>query len=243
MLLHFDRFSAARGEAVSTLKKLPDESIDAFVTDPPYGIELNLKTIPGRCTKIVGDGKAEARELWRRWVPEAYRVAKPDTAHVVFGTYKSPWMYETLAAHFDVKGCIVWDKGRMGMGYHLRQQWEMAYFVTKGRPIRRDAATRDIWRVMKLGRVRHPCEKPVELLRRAVRLVSVAGQLICDPFAGIFTSGVASMLEERRFIGVEIDKRFVKLGRDRLQAVQRDQDLTVRADLERGRVLIEEPRQ
>ncbi len=62
MALDVERFIALRREAVSVLKKLPDGSIDAFVTDPPYGIELCLHTIPGRDTRIAGDGKAEARE-------------------------------------------------------------------------------------------------------------------------------------------------------------------------------------
>jgi DNA modification methylase len=217
MTLEFERYRALRREGVSMLAELPDRSVDAFVTDPPYGIEMNLHTLPGRDCRIAGDGRAEARALWRAWIPQAFRVAKDNTAHVVFGTYKSPWMFDLLNSCFRVKGCIVWDKRRMGLGYHLRQQWEMAYFVVKGRPPVRDNAVRDVWSITKLTKPAHPCQKPVELLQRAIRLVSDPGMLICDPFAGVFSTGVAAMAERRRFIGSEIDVRHYRLGLKRIK--------------------------
>lgn len=213
---------AWRGDALRFLSSLPDASVDAFVMDPPYGIELQLhssrrhKGAPGRA--IAGDGRAEARRLWRAWVPEAWRVARPDTAHVVFGSWKSPWMFDALSAHFRVVGCIAWDKRIIGLGYYLRPQWEMAYVCVKGRPPRRGTAPSDVWEQARIVRTKHPCEKPVPLLRRAVRLVSDPGQLVADPFAGIFSAGVAAVLEGRRFIGSEIDGRYVKLGDTRLTA-------------------------
>lgn len=208
-----------RGDAVHALRSVADGSVDAFVTDPPYGIELKLGTNrTGRARSIAGDGRAEAKKLWREWVPEAYRAAKADSAHLVFGTWKSPWMHEALAAHFDVKGCIAWDKRVIGLGHYVRPRWEMAYLCVKGKPPRRvDPAPADVWECGRVMRPRHPCEKPVELLRRAVRLVSSPGELVCDPFAGIFSTGVAAVTEGRRFLGMELDVRYCGLGRQRLE--------------------------
>src|SRR5262245_61745751 len=125
------QWAIVRGEAVHHLKSLPAGSIDSFVTDPPYGIELSLNTT-GKPRSIAGDGRAEARLLWRAWVPEAARAARPDTSHAVFGTWKSSWMAELLGASFAVKGCIAWDKKVIGLGHYLRPRWEMIYFCTKG---------------------------------------------------------------------------------------------------------------
>src|SRR5690348_745133 len=105
-MFHFEAFAAqrrqwqiVRGEAVRMLRSIPDGAIDAFVTDPPYGIELSLQWT-GKKKAILGDGKMEARRLWDAFVPEAFRVAKPDSAHLFFGTWKSPWMHEVLSRHF-----------------------------------------------------------------------------------------------------------------------------------------------
>jgi DNA modification methylase len=210
-----------RGDAVAFLKSLPAGCVDSFLTDPPYGIELKLgtSTRQPRRRSIAGDGKAEARALWRSWVPEAFRAAKPDTAHLVFGTWKSPWMAEALSAHFRVAGCIAWNKRVFGLGYYLRPQWEMAYLCVKGRPPKPAKVPGDVWDHCRELRPLHPCQKPVELLRRGVRLVAPAeGLIVCDPFAGIFSTGVAAVLEGRRFIGNEIDARFVRMGRARIAA-------------------------
>ncbi|HLL88968.1 MAG TPA: hypothetical protein VK324_06670, partial [Tepidisphaeraceae bacterium] len=127
MLLDFDRFSVVRRHCLGVLRDLPDGSIDSFVTDPPYGIALKLGTRKRGERSIAGDGRLEARRLWRDVLPEMARAAKPDTAHLVFGTWKSPWMLELLHEHFDVKGCIVWDKRTIGLGHLLRPRWEMIY--------------------------------------------------------------------------------------------------------------------
>ena len=120
MLLERDGYRLHRGNSLDLLKSLPDASVDAFVTDPPYGIDLKIGTQkPGKNT-IRGDGRLEAQLLWKAWVPEAHRVARPDTAHVVFGTWKCPWMLDVLRACFDVKGCIVWDKKLWGLGHYVR---------------------------------------------------------------------------------------------------------------------------
>ena len=102
-----------RGDCRRHLARMADASIDAFVTDPPYGIELSLQWT--RQKKVVrGDGRLEARRLWADFLPHAARLAKPDTAHLFFGTWKSIWIADLLREHFDGKGCVVWYKNTWG---------------------------------------------------------------------------------------------------------------------------------
>jgi hypothetical protein len=128
-------------------------------------------------------------------------------------------MHEILSRSFDVKGAIVWDKKIIGLGHHLRPRWEMIYLCHKGKPPRLATAEADIWPVARKLRTDHPCEKPLELMRKAVRLVAAPGSLICDPFAGIASTGMAALMEGCRFLGMEIDTRHCDLGRRRLAAV------------------------
>jgi hypothetical protein len=58
----------------------------------------------------------------------------------------------------------------------------------------------------------HPCQKPLELMRWLVRLVSEPGDTIVDPFAGSFTTGVACAIEGRNFIGIEQSEEYCRIG-------------------------------
>ena len=62
----------------------------------------------------------------------------------------------------------------------------------------------------------HPTQKPITLLERIVLASSNPGDVILDPFAGTFTSGFVARKHGRRFIGVEIEEAYVKIGLRRL---------------------------
>lgn len=70
----------------------------------------------------------------------------------------------------------------------------------------------------------HPTVKPVELLRWLVRLVTPSGGIVLDPFMGSGSCGVASLLEGRRYIGIDLndsdEEPYVSLARARLHYVE-----------------------
>ena len=66
----------------------------------------------------------------------------------------------------------------------------------------------------------HPTVKPIELMRRLIRLVSKPGHTIIDPFLGSGTTGVAAMLEGRNFIGIERDPDYFKIAETRVKNAQ-----------------------
>lgn len=58
----------------------------------------------------------------------------------------------------------------------------------------------------------HPTVKPVELMRWLVRLVAPPGGLVLDPFAGSGTTGIAAILEERHFLGIERAPEYIDIA-------------------------------
>lgn len=62
----------------------------------------------------------------------------------------------------------------------------------------------------------HPTVKPVELMRWLVRLVTPPDGVVIDPFAGSASTGIAAVLEDRRFLGVEREGRYVDIATARL---------------------------
>jgi site-specific DNA-methyltransferase (adenine-specific) len=72
---------------------------------------------------------------------------------------------------------------------------------------------------------RHPTEKPIALMSELLIDFTNPGDLICDPFMGSGTTGVAAARLGRRFIGVELDPKYFEVACERIAAVQRQPDM------------------
>lgn len=64
----------------------------------------------------------------------------------------------------------------------------------------------------------HTTVKPIELMRRLIRLVSRPGHTIIDPFMGSGTTGIAAVMEGRNFIGIEREPDYFLIASTRVQS-------------------------
>lgn len=62
----------------------------------------------------------------------------------------------------------------------------------------------------------HPTTKPLPLMLDLVDLVARPGDIICDPFAGSGTTGIAAAIRGLGFLGWEIDPAFAEVARRRM---------------------------
>lgn len=110
--------------------------------------------------------------------------------------WASPKRTAPLSHYFDYAGARVENAGKQ-----LRDVW-----LVEG-----DEPTDPMeWPVRgpqwdEKGPRNHPTQKPVALLQRIIRFWCPPGGLVLDPFLGSGTTGVAAVLEGRRFVGVELD--------------------------------------
>lgn len=63
----------------------------------------------------------------------------------------------------------------------------------------------------------HPTQKPVDLFRYLIRTYSNPGETILDNCIGCGTTAVAAVLENRKFIGFELDPKYYEVANDRLK--------------------------
>jgi site-specific DNA-methyltransferase (adenine-specific) len=63
----------------------------------------------------------------------------------------------------------------------------------------------------------HPSEKPIEILNKYIELSSKENNVILDPFMGSGSIGVSSIINNRDFIGVELEKKYFEISKKRLQ--------------------------
>lgn len=85
---------------------------------------------------------------------------------------------------------------------------------------------RDVWRLPVVqgaerlrnddGRALHPTQKPEELVTRCVVATTDIGDLVLDPFSGSGTTGVVCLEQNRRFIGFELEEKYIKASRVRI---------------------------
>ena len=68
----------------------------------------------------------------------------------------------------------------------------------------------------------HTCEKPVEILRRLIRVSSNPGDVVLDCFMGSGSTGVACVQEGRDFIGIEKDSQYFETAKMRIQQAQEE---------------------
>lgn len=64
----------------------------------------------------------------------------------------------------------------------------------------------------------HPCQFPIELIERLVLSMTNEGDLVIDPYAGVASALCAAVLRRRRAAGAEIDSKYVRIARDRVEA-------------------------
>jgi site-specific DNA-methyltransferase (adenine-specific) len=71
----------------------------------------------------------------------------------------------------------------------------------------------------------HPTEKPLSLMKQLVSLFTQPEELVCDPFMGSGTTGIACLDLGRKFIGIERDEKYFDLACKRLEAAHRQPKL------------------
>lgn len=83
----------------------------------------------------------------------------------------------------------------------------------------------DVWEIpnvkaMHVEKTIHPCQFPVTIPQRLIKALAPENGLILDPFMGSGTSGVAAVIENRRFVGSEIVPEYYEVAIERMTAAR-----------------------
>jgi DNA modification methylase len=191
-------------EILPTLK-----SIDAIVTDPPYGI----------AHKWQGGGKfgwqnamryKKMRNDWDREPPdkELFALLLKFNEVIIWGGN----FFELPRS----RGWLVWVKPERNFTLaEAELAWTNIDTVVRVYDHVRSDAGRE-----------HPTQKPVKLMKWCVNRLK--GQIVCDPFMGSGTTGVATVKLGRKFIGVEIELEYFDIACKRIDRAIREPDFIVK---------------
>ncbi len=76
---------------------------------------------------------------------------------------------------------------------------------------------------------KHPTQKPIELLKRIILASTKEGDLVLDPFCGSSTTGIAAVLLNRKYVGMDLEEEYLELSKKRIEeAIKRPSLLNLR---------------
>ncbi len=236
-------FQLHHGDAVEWMRSLPRESLDLIVTDPPYE-SLEKHRAIGTTTRLK-NSKASSNQ-WFEIFPntrfgelfaEVYRVLARDAHFYLYCDPETMFVAKPLAeaAGFKFWKPLIWDKQRIGMGYHYRARYECILFFEKGKRKLADLGVADILTAPRVVGG-YPAEKPPAVSEVLISQSTSPGELVIDPFMGSGSVGVAAIGLGRRFAGNDLCAEAVAITRARLEAGGAIERTTVASAAEAGGV-------
>lgn len=216
--------------------------VDAVVTDPPYEAVMQNKwgvlsrQAPSSHVRHEALGFAAIDEV-RKGVAEAVKLACSGWG-IFFCMAEGvrAWRDEIEASGAKYKRAMVWIKPDAmpqfnGQGPSVGHEMMVSAWYGPGHSRWNGGGKPGtfIYNKNTPGGGEHPTQKPVPLLSEIVHLFSFQGDLVCDPFMGSGTTGVACVKLGRRFIGIEIDEGYFDIACRRIREAYAQPDMLVEA--------------
>ena len=230
------------GNSKDIIKRIPDNSIDFILTDPPYNIGKHSTgniPLPGR--SAMNNDVAD----WdwvdfnpEEWADEFIRILKPTGNLFIFTSYNQigRW-YNCLDHKFDTTNFMVWHKtnpapkifkaGFLNSCEMIFTCWNKKHtwnFISQAE-MHNFLESPICMRPERLSNPKHPAQKPVSILKKMIEIASHEGDIIFDPFMGVGSMGVAALELNRRFIGVEIDSNYFNAAKNRIEKLLNNVDM------------------
>ena len=218
-------FNLKSQDAIDYLKSIQDEFVDLIITDPPYeSLEKHRKV--GTTTRLR-HSKGSSND-WFDIFPnsrfeelftECFRILKPNRHFYLFCDQETAFAAKPIAeaAGFKFWKPLIWDKKKIGMGYHYRARYEFILFFEKGKLKLNNLGTSDIIECPRIIKG-YPTEKPSFVSEVLIKQSSKEDYLVVDPFMGSGSVGEAAIKLNRNFIGNDLKQAMIPIARDRLIA-------------------------
>lgn len=208
--------------ALDWLGQLPPASIDALITDPPYsshvrGAARNVNSGKKYCDRrrlhTAPDFMGETMDqrsygaFTRAWLTAAKPALKPGAYLALFTDWRQlPAMTDAFQiAGYQWRGVAVWDKtqGVRPQKGAYRQQAEFVIWGTNGQKPSAGPVLPGIATAANISRnKKHQTQKPVPIMEWLIS-ITAPGAVICDPFMGSGSTGIAALNTGRKFWGCE----------------------------------------
>jgi len=233
-------------DCLEGLKKLPDKSIQLVITSPPYNMA------DGRYYKNSKDKMTNKYWIkWITSInKEVHRVLKDDGVYVLNLSYNknsSFSIYQVIAdcereVGFIGQDKIAWLKRGFPINskrYFTRDHEDIFIFVKDKEKFKTNKGIHQIisnvWSIENSNvqknsnidsksfedNINNACF-PLQLPKEFIEIFTDEGDVVCDIFSGLSTTGIACLLSDRKYVGFEVDKQTYELSLKRISQCKKE---------------------
>jgi len=235
-----DDFKLFKGDCFNILPKFKGE-FDLIFADPPYflsndGLSIQNGQIvsvnKGEWDKSYGIDGIDKFNL--EWLALAKDALANNGSVMISGTYHNIFSIGRALQKLDYKilNVITWAKTNPPPNFSCRylthgseqiiwarksEKFKHIFNYELMKKLNGDKQMRDVWSLPAIAPWekacgKHPTQKPLPLLVRLILMASTQNSVVCDPFAGSATTGVAANLIGRKFVGIEKEDEFIDIA-------------------------------
>ena len=239
-------FKLINGDSLKILKGIEPKSIDMIFADPPYFLSDDGISCSGGKMVSVNKGEwdksisvEEKHKFNRKWIRLCYQVLKDNGTIWISGTIHNIYSIGMALEQegFKIINNITWKKLNPPPNISCRyfvHSTETILWAKKDiknakhkfnyslmRELNSGKQMQDVWESSltkpsekKCGK--HPTQKPMEILEKIILSSTDEGDLILDPFNGSGTTGIVANKLNRKYIGIDLEKKYLDITIKRL---------------------------
>ena len=241
-------FTLIQGDCVETLSKFKF-GFDMVFADPPYflsggGISCQSGKVvcvdKGDWDKPTTPEEMDAFNF--RWLASVRDHMKENATIWISGTHHNIFsvQQQLLKLGFKILNVITWAKTNPPPNISCRYFTYSTEFIIWARKSAKVAhyfnyelmkqlndnkQMTDVWRLPAIAKWektcgKHPTQKPLGVLARLIQASTQPNAWVLDPFSGSATTGIAANLLGRRYLGLEIEDEYLKMGKARREEIE-----------------------
>lgn len=235
------------GDSLQLLSQFEDNCFDACIVDPPYNMSkkkgLSWAFSSHVTMQEIWDRFSDEDyfNFSYQWLKEITRITKPNGNLFVFGTFHNIYTLGFLVQCMQRKilNSIIWMKPNAQPNITCRTltesseqliwicnnkggkatKWCFNYWTAK--ELNNGKQMRNVWEMPLTPRrervAGHPSQKPEQLIRRLVLIATQPGDWIMDPFAGVGTTGIVALRENRNVFMIEKESCYLEAQKKRFE--------------------------
>ncbi|MCD6385191.1 site-specific DNA-methyltransferase [Candidatus Sumerlaeota bacterium] len=242
--------SIVQGDCLEIMRQIPDNSVDVTFADPPFNLKKKYNRYYDkhevenylswcrewlremvRITKPTGSIFVHNIPKWLIYFGFYLNEVAIFRHWIAWDAMGSPLGKTLLPNHYGILYYVKSDKFKFYDIRMMHKRCRVCHYVLqdyggkknqmhKFGPLVSDVWT-DIHRIRhKKRRDEHPCQLPIHLLERLILMSTDEGDIILDPFVGTGTTAIAAKKLGRKFIGIDIDPKYVEITNKKLEQTE-----------------------